>query len=162
MKYKLFPAFNGQCSLYSFSIFVDNNGQNTSKLFQKLPLCLDFNVAMTFGLILGQTRALHSNVSSEMSFWWGAIYGGWNSCGLVFLIRRVPFLAKLMSMGAINVRWFHSFWRSASVRYFRLHYLAISYSLTCRTPICRRCLARRLLIIQTSSILHHKTTKKFV
>ena len=40
--------------------------------------------------------------------------------------------------------------RIPPVRYFSLCYLPISYSVTCRTLICRICLRRRLLVILTS------------
>ena len=87
------------------SLSVDNDGQNILKLFQKLFLCLDFNVAMASRLIWGQTRTLGNDVSCEMSFLWDAIYIGCHFWELVFLIRRVPCLVTFVSMGAISVRW---------------------------------------------------------
>ena len=76
-----------------FTVFlsVDNDGQNILKLFQKLPLCPDFNVGMASRLIQGQTRTLDNNASCEMLFLWGIIYVRCHFCELVFLIRRVPF-----------------------------------------------------------------------
>ena len=47
---------------------VDNDGENILKLFQKLPFCPDFNVAMASRLIQGQTRTPDNNESFEMSF----------------------------------------------------------------------------------------------
>ena len=50
------------------SLSVDSDEQNILKLFQKLPLCPDFNIAMVSRLIQGQTRTLDNNVSCEMTF----------------------------------------------------------------------------------------------
>ena len=50
------------------SISVDNDGQNVFKLFQKLPVYPDFNVAIASRLFQGQTRTLDNSVSCGMSF----------------------------------------------------------------------------------------------
>ena len=80
------------------SLSVDSDEQNILKLFQKLPLWIDFNIAMASRLIQGQTRTLDNNVSCEMTFLWSAIYTGCHFCELV-----VPFI-----LGAIFASWY--FW----------------------------------------------------
>ena len=75
----------------------------------------------------------------EMPFMLCAIFARW-----YFWKDELPF-CNTVSMGAINVRCLWPFWPSASVRYFRLRYLAMSCSVICRTPIYRTCLGRRLL-----------------
>ena len=64
-------------------------------------------------------------------------------CSGIFDKKSALFVT--LSMGAINVRCLKSFWPSASIRYFRLHYLAVLCLVIFRTPIFRTCLGRRLV-----------------
>ena len=93
--------------------------------------CQSFNCSSDFisrVLILLQkaNNAVVRYHFSEMPFLWGGIFN-----------KRSVFF-KTSSMGAINVRWLQPFWSSASVRYFRLRYLAISCSVICRILISMR------------------------
>ena len=79
-----------------------------------------------------------NNIAVRYHLCWVPFWGGG-------IFDKKSALFVTLSMGAINVEWLKSFWPSASVRYFRLHYLAVLCLVIFRTPIFRTCLGRRLL-----------------